>query len=113
MRVHTEHLWASMKRSIACTSTSIKALKFGYGRATDHACEDIRLGVVACGHGKKLVRKYDLQPLGQDFISNICAFLEYSPDEFVGILERFRDTSIWKKDAQGQWMIPGHLEDDQ
>lgn len=90
----------------------IKVLKFGYGRATDHACEDIRLGVLSREQGKDLVRRYELQPLGRDFIADICAFLDYEPSEFEVILERFRNTDIWQQNTQGNWTIPGHLEDD-
>jgi len=90
----------------------IKVLKFGYGRATDHACEDIRLGLLTREQGKKLVRKYDLQPLGADFIRDICEFLEYDYDNFCTILEKFRNPDIWERNDQGEWFIPGHLEDD-
>lgn len=91
----------------------IKVLKFGYGRATDHACEDIRLGVLSRQEGKKLVRKYDLQPLGEKFINDISVFLGYDPDKFEAILEGFRNMEIWKQNDQGEWYIPRHLEDDQ
>ena len=37
----------------------LKLLKFGYGRATDHACEDIRNGLISRTRGKFLVKKYD------------------------------------------------------
>ena len=37
----------------------LKLLKFGYGRATDHACEDIRNKKITRKQGIKLVLKYD------------------------------------------------------
>jgi len=89
----------------------IKVLKFGYGRATDHACEDIRSGVISREHGKKLVREYDLQPLGKQFVDDICRFLDYDTEVFKEILEKYRNRSIWSKNAGGQWFIPGHLEE--
>ncbi|OGV50890.1 MAG: hypothetical protein A2X49_05600 [Lentisphaerae bacterium GWF2_52_8] len=88
----------------------LKVLKFGYGRASDHACEDIRNGRLTREEAKKLVRKHDLEELGQDFIEDICKYLGYTESEFKGLLEKFRNTSIWQRDAKGSWFIPAHLE---
>jgi len=88
----------------------IKVLKFGYGRASDHACEDIRLGLLTRDVAKKLVKEYDLQPIGEEYIEDICEFLEYDKKEFLDILDKFRDKNIWKKDAQNNWYIKNHLE---
>jgi N-acetyl sugar amidotransferase len=87
----------------------IKVLKFGYGRATDHACEDIRLGILNRDEAKELVKKYDLQPLGDEYINSICQFLDYTQDEFLDILDKFRNLDIWKQD-NNNWFIPNHLE---
>ena len=89
----------------------IKVLKFGYGRATDHACEDIRLGVIDRKKAKELVKRYDLEPLGDDYIDDFCNFLDYEKKEFLEILGKFRNKSLWKKDKNGKWYIPDHLED--
>jgi len=89
----------------------IKVLKFGYGRATDHACEDIRMGILTRDEAKKLVKKYDLEPLGENYIKDICEFLDYEKDEFLEILEKFRNKDIWKKDKNDNWYIPGYLEE--
>jgi len=89
----------------------IKVLKFGYGRASDHACEDIRLGILSRQEAKELVKEYDLQPLGSEYIDDISQFLGYSKKEFLNILEKFRNLDIWKKDNQDNWYIPNHLED--
>jgi len=90
----------------------IKVLKFGYGRATDHACEDIRLGLLSREEAKNLVKKYDLMPLGDEYIDDICEFLEYEKEEFLEILEKFRNKNIWKKDKNGNWYIPEFLEEE-
>lgn len=41
----------------------LKVLKYGYGRATDHACEDIRFNLITREKGKELVKKYDLKKI--------------------------------------------------
>ena len=75
----------------------IKVLKFGYGRATDHACEDIRLNEISREKGKELVKKHDLQPLGKKYLTQISDFLGYSENQMTNILEKYRDQNIWKK----------------
>ena len=88
----------------------IKLLKFGYGRATDHASEDIRLNKITKEEAKKLVRKHDLQPLSGKYISQISSFLGYSESQLITILEKFRNKDIWKKNENGEWFIVNHLE---
>jgi hypothetical protein len=89
----------------------IKVLKFGYGRATDHACEDIRNGRLTRDEAKKLVREYDLQDLSDDYVDDFVKYLQITKDEFSAMLEKYRNLEIWKRDVNGKWHIPGHLED--
>ena len=89
----------------------LKVLKFGYGRATDHACEDIRNGRMTREEAKHLVRKHDLEDLSSKFVNDFVTWMAMSRDEFLAILERYRNTNIWQQDASGRWHIPGHLED--
>ena len=37
----------------------VKYLKYGYGKATDHACRDIRLKRITREEGISFARKYD------------------------------------------------------
>lgn len=87
----------------------MKVLKFGYGRATDHACEDIRNGRLTRDAAIKLVKEYDLQPLSDEYIDDFAAYLDYRREEVIEILERSRNREIWKKNSRGEWEIPGHL----
>ena len=89
----------------------IKVLKFGYGRATDHASEDIRLKKISREDAKKLVKKYDTQPLGKEYFLQISDFLGYAKNQLALILEKFRNKNIWKKNNNGEWYIPGYLEE--
>jgi N-acetyl sugar amidotransferase len=89
----------------------LKVLKFGYGRATDHACEDIRNGRLSREEAKELVRAHDLLPLGEEFTAPFRDWLGYAPAELDEILERYRNPDIWTRDASGDWTIPHHLED--
>lgn len=89
----------------------IKVLKFGYGRATDHACEDIRNGKLKREEAKKLVKKYDLQDISDYYIDEFIKCMGYSKKHFISIMEKYRNRDIWKKDRSGKWFISGHLTD--
>lgn len=89
----------------------MKVLKFGYGRATDHACEDIRNGRLARPAAKELVRRHDLEDLSPGYIDEFAAFVGLSGDQVRRGLERHRNPSIWRRNGSNRWYIPGHLED--
>jgi N-acetyl sugar amidotransferase len=89
----------------------LKVLKFGYGRATDHACEDIRNGRLTREQGEKLVREHDLEPLSRPLANELAEHMGMTPKEFDDTLERYRNQEIWTRDAAGGWSIARHLED--
>ena len=89
----------------------LKVLKFGYGRATDHACEDLRNGRLTREQAKELVRQFDLEDISDYYVNDFLDFVGISRDEFFVILEKNRNTDIWKRDAAGKWNIPVHLRD--
>ncbi len=79
----------------------IKYLKYGYGKATDHAVRDIRLGRLSRKSGIELAEKYDpIKP------ANLGIFLEWiniSEDEFYKKVDKFRDPRVWKRTKAGKW----------
>jgi N-acetyl sugar amidotransferase len=81
----------------------IKFLKWGYGKATDHAGREIRLKRMTREEGIGMVRKYqDLKP------QELPLFLEWlgiGEDEFWEHVSRRRDSRIWKKDENGAWKL--------
>lgn len=79
----------------------LKYIKFGYGRATDHACKDIRGGYMTRQQGIEMVRKYDHVKS-----SDIFYWLNYvsrTEDWFDRIADGFRDPRVWMRDDNGQW----------
>ena len=52
----------------------LKYVKYGFGRATDHACIDIRNKRISRSEGVELVKKYD----GKYPIDSINQFVKYS-----------------------------------
>ncbi|MEQ2009127.1 MAG: N-acetyl sugar amidotransferase [Limisphaerales bacterium] len=80
----------------------MKFVKFGYGRATDHACRDIRDGVIPRADGIELVREYD-----HVIPSDIPRWLEYTGwkrSQLDREADRFRDPRVWTRTAEGHWL---------
>lgn len=79
----------------------MKFIKFGYGRASDHACKDIRAGLMTREEGIKMVKKYDsVKP------RDLKRWLEYvgmNEPEFDRIADTFRDSKVWRKNEKGEW----------
>lgn len=79
----------------------LKWIKFGYGRATDHASKDIRNGFMGREEGIEMVKKYD-----HIKSSDILHWLEYvncKEEWFDKIADSFRSPMVWKKDKKGIW----------
>ena len=71
----------------------LKFIKFGYGRATDHASKDIRTGYLTREEGIEMVKKYD-----HVVSSDLDYWLDYvkmSKDEFWQIADTFRSNKVW------------------
>ena len=80
----------------------MKYIKFGYGRATDHVCKDIREGKMTREEGIEIIRKMDgVKP------KDLYRWLDYvdmTEKEFDSIADSFRDTRVWSKDLSGNWI---------
>lgn len=85
----------------------LKYLKFGYGKATDHACRDIRLKRMTRLDGIELVEKYDhIIPKSVD---KFCEWLGVTKDYFFEQAEKHRNLDIWDKDESGEWKLKSSL----
>jgi len=91
----------------------MKYLKYGYGKATDHVCRDIRLNRISRETGIDLIKKYD-HKIPQSLLT-FLEWIEITEDEFYSCLDPFRDPKIWKKYSNGKWKlidsIVNHIED--
>tara|TARA_B100000965_G_scaffold32366_1_gene23933 strand:- start:18541 stop:19659 length:1119 start_codon:yes stop_codon:yes gene_type:complete len=75
----------------------IKLLKFGYGRATDHACEDIRNRKISRKKGIQLIKKYDQVYLSDYYVNDFIKFIGIKKSKFFKILDKFTNKKIWKR----------------
>ena len=88
----------------------LKYVKYGFGRATDNACLDIRLGYVSREEGVRLVNKYD----GRFPSKAIKKYLEYTgftEEEFNKIVDSYTNKRIFERDKNGNFIrdIDGSL----
>jgi len=80
----------------------LKFIKFGYGRATDHASKDIRSGYMTREEGIEMVQKYDhIKPMTD--LKRWLEYVEISEKEFDTIADKFRDPRVWRIE-NGEWV---------
>jgi N-acetyl sugar amidotransferase len=81
----------------------IKYIKHGYGKATDHACREIRLKRLTREGAVKLVKEYQCNKP-----ENLEQFLEWlgiSQNAFTFLVDQHRNPSIWKRNDAWQWEL--------
>ena len=78
----------------------MKFIKFGYGRASDHVCKDIRAGKMSREEGIEIIKKMD-QVKSKD-IYRWLDYVGWTEEKFDYVADTFRDPRVWWiKD--GQW----------
>ena len=79
----------------------MKFVKVGYGRASDHASKDIRLGYMTREKGVEMVQKYDHIKPRRD-LERWLKYVGMTEEEFDQIADTFRDPRVWWIE-NGQW----------
>jgi N-acetyl sugar amidotransferase len=80
----------------------LKFVKLGYGRGSDHACKDIRGGVMTRDEGIAMVRKYDHVKPRRD-LDRWLSYVGMREEEFDAVCDGFRDPRVWRVE-NGQWV---------
>jgi N-acetyl sugar amidotransferase len=81
----------------------IKFLKWGYGKATDHASREIRLRRLTREQGARLVCGYQAV-----FPSDLDLFLDWiglTQSDLFALVDRHRDAGVWSRDDDGRWQL--------
>ncbi len=81
----------------------LKYVKYGFGRATDNACLDIRLGYISRKQGVRLVNKYD----GRYPIKAVQKYLKYTgftQQEFDKIVDSYTNKRIFERNDRGEFI---------
>jgi N-acetyl sugar amidotransferase len=83
-------------------------IKFGIGRATYDASQEIRNGHITREEGVALVHRYD-QEFPRKYFPDFLDYLGMKEDEFFAIADSFRSPHLWKKTAD-DWKLRHHVE---
>jgi hypothetical protein len=88
----------------------LKYVKYGFGRATDNACLDVRLGYINREEAVRLVSKYDGIP-PKKAIQEYLDYTRFSEEEFFKIVDSYSNKRIFERDDSGKFLkdIDGSL----
>ncbi|MDG1143438.1 MAG: N-acetyl sugar amidotransferase [Burkholderiales bacterium] len=78
-------------------------VKFGIGRATYDAAQEIRNGKITRDEGVQLVRKYD-QEFPKKYFKQFLDYISLTEDEFTSAVNKFRSPHLWMND-KGEWKL--------
>ena len=80
-------------------------IKFGLGRASYDASQEIRNGHLTRDEGIALVKKFDGE-FPNKYFSEIMEYLAIDPDYFKNELtDKFRSPHLWEKSSSGVWNL--------
>jgi N-acetyl sugar amidotransferase len=78
-------------------------IKFGIGRATYDASQEIRNHHLTREEGVALVKKFDGE-FPDRYFNEIMDYLDMDPERFLELCDEFRSPHLWKK-VDGQWRL--------
>jgi len=78
-------------------------IKFGLGRASYDAAQEIRSGKITREEGVSLVRRYDSE-FPSKYFSEILDYMNINEERFWNIIDRARSPHLWRKE-DGQWLL--------
>ena len=77
-----------------------KFLKYGFGRATDHASIEIRYGRMTREDGLELIKKSEGK-IPRKYLKEFLKAAKITEDEFHKICDKFTNMELFKKDGNG------------
>jgi N-acetyl sugar amidotransferase len=79
-------------------------IKFGIGRATYDASQEIRNRHLTREEGVALVNRFDGE-FPDRYFNDIMEYIGMSPNEFHTLCDKFRSPHLWGKDSNGEWRL--------
>ena len=77
--------------------------KFGIGRATYDAAQEVRNGKINREEAVQLVKRYD-QEFPRKYFKDFLEYISLTEDEFHATVDRFRSPHLWEKE-DGVWKL--------
>ncbi|MDX8400574.1 MAG: N-acetyl sugar amidotransferase [Gallionellaceae bacterium] len=78
-------------------------IKFGIGRATYDAAQEIRNEKITREEGVTLIRKYDQEP-PQKYFKEFLEYIDITEEQFYATVDKFRSPHLWNKE-NGEWKL--------
>jgi N-acetyl sugar amidotransferase len=79
-------------------------IKFGIGRATYDAAQEIRNGKITREEGVLLVKKFDTEfPL--KYFKEFLDYISTTEKEFYSTIDKFRSPHLWLKNNENEWEL--------
>lgn len=79
-------------------------IKFGIGRCTYDAAQEIRNNKITREEGVRLVSKYD-QEFPKKYFKEFLEYIDTTEDEFHQTVDKFRSPHLWSRDDKGEWKL--------
>ena len=78
-------------------------IKFGLGRASYDAAQEIRTGKITREEGVSLVKQFD-QEFPEKYFKEFCNYISLSKSEFFEVVDRNRSPHLWEQQS-GEWVL--------
>lgn len=78
-------------------------VKFGIGRATYDAAQEVRNGKITREEAVHLVKRYD-QEFPRKYFKDFLEYISLTEDEFHATVDRFRSPHLWEQEG-GVWKL--------
>lgn len=79
-------------------------IKFGIGRATYDAAQEVRNSKITREEAVTLVKKFDLE-FPHKFYTDFLEYIDTTDDEFWSTVNLHRSPHLWGKDEKGEWRL--------
>jgi len=79
-------------------------IKFGIGRATYDAAQEIRNRHITRQEGQALVNRFDGE-FPDRYFEEIMEYIDMKPEYFHDLCDKFRSPHLWGKDEEGNWKL--------
>lgn len=79
-------------------------IKFGIGRTSYDASQEIRNKHLTREEGVALVKRFDGE-FPDRYFEDVMNYIEMKPDEFHQLCDKFRSPHLWGKDENGKWKL--------
>ncbi len=79
-------------------------IKFGIGRASYDASQEIRNNHLTREEGVALVKKFDGE-FPDRYFGDVMEYIGMDPDHFIELADKNRSPHLWGKDQNGEWRL--------